>query len=96
MVHGGIGQHLLKLLSIIIAPGHRPISIDMDNRVAMLLRIFLCSGDLSLDRLLGLPVGRISCVNNGDFVNWIQTVTPSLFNENILKFAFNGCKTKLL
>jgi len=89
-MHGGIGQHLLKLLSIIIAPGHRPISIDMDNRVAMLFCILLRCCDLSLDRLLGLPVGRIPCVNNGDFVNRTQTVTPPLFNENSLKFAFNG------
>ena len=68
-MHGSIGQHLLKLLSIIIAPGHRPISIDVDNRVAMLFRIFLRCGNLSFYGLLGLPMGRISCINNGDFIN---------------------------
>lgn len=65
----GIGQHPLKFFSVIVAPGHCPIGIDMDDCVAMLFCILLCSGDLSFDRLLGLPVGRIPCVNNGDFVN---------------------------
>ena len=53
----GIGQHPLKFFSVIVAPGHRPISIDVDNRVAMLLRIFLRCGDLPFNRLLGLTVG---------------------------------------
>ena len=90
------GQHLLKLLSIIIAPGHRPISIDMNNRVAMLLCIFLCSGDLSLDRLLGLPMGKNTVRKQRRFCQLNSNCHPPLFNENGLKFAFNGCKTKLL
>lgn len=53
----GIGQHPLKFFSVIVAPGHCPIGIDMDDCVAMLLRIFLRCGDLPLNRLLGLTVG---------------------------------------
>ena len=64
----GIGQHLLKLLSIIIAPCHRPIRIDVDYRVAFALCIFLRRCNLPVDGLLGLSMGRIPRINYGCFI----------------------------
>lgn len=69
MMRCGIGQHPLKFFSVIVAPGHCPIGIDMDDCVAMLFCILLRCGNLPLDRLLGLTVGRIPRVNDGDFIN---------------------------
>lgn len=66
---GAVCYHLLKGKTVIVCSRHRAVDISIKYDYAFILCVFFADTQLSFDRLFGLIVARISCVNNCCFHN---------------------------
>ena len=78
---GAVCYHLLKGKTVIVCSRHRAVDISIKYDYAFILCVFFADTQLSFDRLLGLIVARISCVNYCDIFLW--TLKPVNVKINI-------------
>ena len=63
-VLGGVGQHELKLLPVVIAARLRPVAVFVDDGQPVGVRVFLCLSKLAFNGLLTLAVAGIAGVDD--------------------------------